>query len=572
MPQSPRLKMAHDIDGALAKPYTPQGNIKLAEARQLFHDDYFSIININGENYPHLNRYGLYAYFRWLDSLGAEIAFISSGLIARGGPYVEDVLKKSLGEARYHELKSTLKIHSLKRIVEGKVIHDFSDPAFKNADVIAGLQPNIENGRGHVKKDLTALWDSNLENALLIENQRNYCMAGQEQNVCYLPSIEDFVRSINNFEPVVADEATGAYRDSDYAFYNAHLFPYINGIFFITGLIDWALTSNEQEQQTEKSITTLIYEQLNKPREDKSKPPRFNWEIYKDISIYERGLAILKCFDPALELITPHNIKLLQQPPHIFLQNENESSSSNTMSSVSPLSFFNQKDKAPSTPPAKLDSSAISQENIPHRYDAPFGELNKFSSVHLAILNHQPAKLKELLEDGANPNQLDIASEVSPLIHAILRSWEEQLEVIDLLIKHGADVNLACHCGTPLQVALGEQPSEERTALIKKLLNYGANPLQQNKDGLNAIHSCWDNKSNDFLLPDLLAASKKFQTGSSSTIITTPIEPSSSPEATPPRPFFAEGSTLQPTPSTGPSSNPVSNTGTSNKRLSCQIL
>jgi|SRR5579884_815691 len=84
-----------------------------------------------------------------------------------------------------------------------------------------------------------------------------------------------------------------------------------------------------------------------------------------------------------------------------------------------------------------------------------------------------PAVIKSLLDRGANPNTADPSGE-TPLMKAVTFDDEE---VIEVLIKHGADVNDFAHVTPNIQInPLITAVDTLEPAKVKLLLAHGANP------------------------------------------------------------------------------------------------
>jgi len=96
--------------------------------------------------------------------------------------------------------------------------------------------------------------------------------------------------------------------------------------------------------------------------------------------------------------------------------------------------------------------------------------------IHYAILSGDVEIVKTLIERGADVNEGDGAGN-TPL-HYVIYSGSNNLKLVELLIKHGADPNskAAEECFTPIHLAV----VLNNVKMVKTLLKYGANP-----DGLD---------------------------------------------------------------------------------------
>ena len=108
-----------------------------------------------------------------------------------------------------------------------------------------------------------------------------------------------------------------------------------------------------------------------------------------------------------------------------------------------------------------------------------------FSPLGLAAFMGNPEVLKILLEKGANPNQASSNQmAVYPINSAAAhRSPDVAMEMVQMLIDYGADVNIAQHGGwTPLHQAAAHGQDD----LVKVLLAAGADPGMKSDDGRTA--------------------------------------------------------------------------------------
>ncbi len=122
----------------------------------------------------------------------------------------------------------------------------------------------------------------------------------------------------------------------------------------------------------------------------------------------------------------------------------------------------------------------------------PGRELSRVCSEQNAEPASQRAAIESLIKAGANPNECD-KNGVTPLHHAVrFRSPA----AVDTLLSHGADVNRACrrsgstalHRAVTTTGAPGSAgKSAEAEAIIRMLLQHGADPGIRNKRGLLPI-------------------------------------------------------------------------------------
>lgn len=160
-------------------------------------------------------------------------------------------------------------------------------------------------------------------------------------------------------------------------------------------------------------------------------------------------------------------------------------------------------------------------------FDMPFGNASsKYAETHLAVMNKDYKKLENLLQKGANPDQVDQDEGWTPLMWAVAY---RRLDFIKLLLKYDANPNVQSDYGTtPISHCMTVAPSdyqlehqwgspkpalERHKALIceennltkeiiSELLNHGANPFKINKSGDDAFARC-HNKYYKELLTEL---------------------------------------------------------------------
>lgn len=116
----------------------------------------------------------------------------------------------------------------------------------------------------------------------------------------------------------------------------------------------------------------------------------------------------------------------------------------------------NSKDNAGSTPLHQASTARGQHRDLFDLLSARDANVNAvdkhgLTSLHYATLADNPDAVIWLLNHGANANCRDTEAGESPLILAAAQGHKE---VVELLLAHGADVNLADNRGTPLAWAI----------------------------------------------------------------------------------------------------------------------
>jgi len=149
-------------------------------------------------------------------------------------------------------------------------------------------------------------------------------------------------------------------------------------------------------------------------------------------------------------------------------------------------------------------------------FDMPMSSSgNKYTELHLAVLNNDLKKLENLLKSGANPDQPDTDQGWTALMREVSN---RRLKSIKLLLEYGADPNKAGVYGTTpimrcMKLARSEnymlgkdcwspEPDQETYEelvwdanylthqIISALLNYGADPSIKDHFGKDAFEHC----------------------------------------------------------------------------------
>ena len=112
---------------------------------------------------------------------------------------------------------------------------------------------------------------------------------------------------------------------------------------------------------------------------------------------------------------------------------------------------------------------------------------DQYEDLPLEFALHHPAVLKVMLEGGLDPN-VHFNDGRTALLNVIVSRYATAREFFPILLEHGADPNLAyTHTGdTPLMTAALATHTDP-LHLVAKLLEYGADVTQVNRDGKSVL-------------------------------------------------------------------------------------
>lgn len=134
-------------------------------------------------------------------------------------------------------------------------------------------------------------------------------------------------------------------------------------------------------------------------------------------------------------------------------------------------------------------------------------ETEGIPALHLAIQSKSIKAITRALDAGADANEKDslIGRGNTPLHVAVELSGEQDaaraLEIVELLVKRGADVNATSENGTALLLAV----ERKQDGLAKALLAMGADPNRAGKNGFVPLHAA-ARRGDRAMIETLLAA------------------------------------------------------------------
>lgn len=140
------------------------------------------------------------------------------------------------------------------------------------------------------------------------------------------------------------------------------------------------------------------------------------------------------------------------------------------------------------------------------------------SCLTMAVKSRKPEIVRTIVEAGANVKEVSADGD-SPALAAAQDGSTEAMEIIRILGKAGADLNVSNAAYTPLSYAV----EQSNTALVKTLLEAGADPNAKTQGGRAPIHLASDNKE---ILELLLKAkaNPNLEDGSGGTALIAAIE------------------------------------------------
>lgn len=212
---------------------------------------------------------GVIELMQWLfHNSNIKVSFFNSGNKQKSDAFVQTLLSRALGD-KYFSIKNDIAVYADENMI----------PSTKNENEYLHNMFDIRYGNN--KKNLkTILFEQNLDNTLLIENDSTYIAGDQVKNVFRVKSIGD--NPFYRFHHY-------AQKSPDYAKKDVFI---INQIFCIAGMINklyqshGSLTENLMKVQYRLNSNGIY---------------QHNVDLFKNREYYLEGLAVLQTINPTLE-------------------------------------------------------------------------------------------------------------------------------------------------------------------------------------------------------------------------------------------------------------------------------
>lgn len=226
--------------------------------------------------YPHMLHPGVVEFIRTLDRWPqTQLSFFSGGARERNDVFVEALMARALGHGRERGVERPVRVYSREHLTQQS--REESRVQYETYGI----------SWGNYKKDLKKclLRNENLAWTVLIEDDSTYAPMGQEKNFLVIPGAASY-----------------HFRDLSVRDKNYDDFIRINHIFYATGLLVEVLEKALSEKTT---LAEKLFEVQFSPRpEAKTFKPQY-MALAQKFHYYERGLAVLKQENPALEFLLP---------------------------------------------------------------------------------------------------------------------------------------------------------------------------------------------------------------------------------------------------------------------------
>lgn len=229
----------------------------------------------------------------------AQIVFYSSGDKRRNLPLVEYLLRISLGDAGWEQVKSQVRIYS-----KGDMIWSERLEQQRTLE-----HPYNKNFYGEFKKDLlTVVAEQELDWTVVIDDDHSYIVPDQAKNLLKLPALNKM--SYAEFEWGDRDDRQSSIDDVGDEY--GRTIGRLNNIYYAMGLLLRALELTQLKNISLKDALFFIqYHKikttLTKTQQEISLKDCY-YKIFRNKIYYETGLAYLKQYQPDLDYLFPHHL------------------------------------------------------------------------------------------------------------------------------------------------------------------------------------------------------------------------------------------------------------------------
>lgn len=229
----------------------------------------------------------------------AQIVFYSSGDKRRNLPFVEYLLRISLGDTSWEQVKSQVRIYS-----KGDMI--WSERLEKQRTL---KHPYNKNFYGQFKKDLlTVVAEQELDWTVLIDDDHSYIVPDQAKNLLKLPALNE----MSYMELEWRDRGNRWLSIDEVSDEYDRTVGRLNNIYYAMGLLVHALELTQLKNISLKDA--LFFIQYHKIKTTFTKTQQeisledCYYKIFRNKIYYEAGLAYLKQYQPDLDYLLPHQL------------------------------------------------------------------------------------------------------------------------------------------------------------------------------------------------------------------------------------------------------------------------
>ncbi len=258
-----------DIDGTLTVVADYDAERIIKEIGEKFDDQYYQKHTIEVLGYAHHIFPGFYALFRWLDELGANLIFFSTGIKQRNVPFAEDFMRRAFGD-RVSEVG--YKVYSREDCIDTS--------GFMKEDDISRYQ-SVYYGQRKKKLGSVVAPESELADSLLIDDDNSYMVKGEEYNFIHLDYCYDYLQ--RNYNNTLKD------------------FTKFHRAYYLAGMFDKIFQVRQEKNGSLVEAAKYVQYDLENGYLSNS----FFFPSIDKIEYYLKGFEILKKYDTDIEYYYP---------------------------------------------------------------------------------------------------------------------------------------------------------------------------------------------------------------------------------------------------------------------------